>query len=110
MCSSDLTELISKTAGLANRIQEVQTIMGDCLPSGAAEAVNQITRKIAKLTTNADKGCSIPSTQKIGNFTLPTCLNDFVLASGGNTAVASDKKIAGCEVFLNCAGSTSCFE
>lgn len=104
-----LTGVISDTALLASRVKDIETIVAGCLPSGSAQAVNSLTSQVNALATNADKGCSIPSTQKIGSFTLPACMNSFVLAAGGSTAVASDKKIAGCEVFLNCTGNSSCF-
>jgi hypothetical protein len=107
---ASLTLTISQAASLASKIQDIESVMGDCLPAGTAESVNQITKKVANLVTKADKGCSIPSTQTVGSYTLPSCMNTFVLESGGSTAVSGDKKLSGCEVFLNCVGASSCFE
>ncbi|MCA2962261.1 MAG: hypothetical protein IOD12_18560 [Silvanigrellales bacterium] len=105
----ELTEVISGAALLAARVKEIEEVIGECLPAGSTEAVNTITTKVTALATNADKGCTIPATQQIGTYTLPSCMNTFVLAAGGSTATAADKKIAGCEVFLNCTGGASCF-
>ena len=106
---AELTSVISQAATLATRIQDVEAVMGECLPAGSADSVNEVTKKVTNLATKSDKGCSIPSNQTIGSFSLPTCMNSFVQASGGDTAKAGDNQIAGCEVFLNCAGGTSCF-
>ena len=106
---NELTGVITDAALLAARVKDIEAVVGKCLPAGSASSVNEITTKVNALATNADKGCAIPATQTIGTYTLPTCMNTFVLAAGGSTAVASDKKIAGCEVFLNCTGSSACF-
>jgi hypothetical protein len=105
----DLTALITSTATMASRIKDIESIMGECLPKGSAAGVNEITSKVAKLSTQADKGCTIPSNQTIGAYTLPSCMNTFVLASGGSSAQASDGTIAGCEVFIHCSSPNSCF-
>jgi hypothetical protein len=105
----ELSEVITQAASLATRVQDIESIVGACLPEGSTSNVNEVTTKVTNLATKSDKGCSIPASQQIGTFTLPSCMNDFVLASGGSTAAANDNKIAGCEVFLNCSGGTSCF-
>jgi len=106
---AQLTGIINDTATLAARIKSIETVVGECLPKEATSSVNTITTQVNKLSTSADKGCTIPATQVIGSYTLPSCMNDFVLAAGGSTAVSGDKKIAGCEVFLNCSGGSTCF-
>ena len=105
----ELTDVITAAGKLATRISDVSKIIGDCLPSGTGESVNEITSKVTKLKANADKGCTIPTTQALGKYSLPSCMNTFIAASGGSTAVASDGIIAGCEVFINCSDG-KCFQ
>lgn len=99
---ASLTSLISRVGTLATRISEVQSVLGSCLPASATDQVNKITTQVSKLLAAADKGCSIPSTQKLGSFELPACMNTFVTATTSD-AKADDKIVSGCEVFLNCA-------
>jgi hypothetical protein len=103
--SNSLTEL----AALTTNFNTALSIIGDCFPSSQGkDSLNTVSQQISKLSTNADKGCSIPTNQKVGTYTLPSCLNDTVTATGGETAVANDGQIAGCELFINCT-SGSCF-
>jgi hypothetical protein len=106
---AELTDVLTETALLASRINDIKDVLGDCLPAGSADQVNELTTQVTSLATKADKGCTIPSSQAIGSYTLPSCMNTFVRAAGGSTARASDGTIAGCEVFLNCTGGSSCF-
>ena len=105
----ELSDVITAAGKLASRVTEISAIVGACLPAGSGEAVNEVTAKVTKLKTNADKGCAIPATQTIGAFTLPSCMNTFISSGGGATAVASDGLVAGCEVFLNCSDG-KCFQ
>jgi hypothetical protein len=103
--SDAITNLGTITTNFATAIQTI----GECFPSSEGkDSLNTVSQQVSKLTAAADKGCAIPPTQKIGNYTLPSCLNDTVNASGGGTAAANDGKIAGCELLLNCSSGT-CF-
>ena len=107
--ATELSSAIQSLGSITTDFASALSIVGECFPSSQGkDSLNTVSQQVTKLTTNADKGCSIPSTQKIGSYTLPTCLNDTIAATGGNTAVAGDGKIAGCELFVNCT-SGSCF-
>ncbi len=107
--ASELSSAITDLGTITTRFAAAIAIVGECFPSSQGkDALNTVSQQVNKLTTAADKGCTIPATQKIGNYTLPSCLNDTITASGGSTAVAADGKIAGCELFINCT-SGACF-
>lgn len=105
--AADLTSSITNLATIAEDFASAMSIIGECFPSSEGkDALNSVSQQVSKLKENADKGCSIPSTQKIGNYTLPSCLNDTITALGGNTAQSGDGSIAGCELFLNCSAGS----
>lgn len=105
----EVNDLMTNLSDIAGQFSTALSVIGDCFPQGTpTSAVNEVSGQVDKLTQAADKGCTVPPTQKIGNYTLPTCLNDTVNASGANQAVAGDGKVAGCEIFLNCSGG-QCF-
>lgn len=105
--ASEVSTSINSLASLASDFATAMTIIGECFPSSEGKAsLNSVSQQVNKLLENADKGCTIPQTQKIGNYTLPSCLNETVIATGGDAAQAGDGTIAGCELFINCpAGS-----
>jgi hypothetical protein len=107
--ASELSSAIQNLGTITTDFASALSIVGECFPSSQGkDSLNTVSQQVTKLTSNADKGCSIPTTQKIGSYTLPSCLNDTIAATGGNTATAGDGKIAGCELFINCT-SGSCF-
>jgi hypothetical protein len=107
--ASELSSAIQNLGTITTDFAAALSIVGECFPSSQGkDSLNTVSQQVTKLTSNADKGCSIPTTQKIGSYTLPSCLNDTIAATGGNTATAGDGKIAGCELFINCT-SGSCF-
>lgn len=107
--ATEVSTTITNLGQITTDFSTTMSIVGECFPSSEGkDTLNAISQQVTKLTTNADKGCSVPATQKIGTYTLPSCLNDTIAATGGNTAVAGDKVIAGCELFINCASGT-CF-
>ena len=105
--ATEVSTSINGLASLAGDFATAMTIIGECFPTSDGKAsLNSVSQQVSKLLENADKGCSIPQTQKIGNYTLPSCLNDTITATGANSAQAGDGTIAGCELFINCpAGS-----
>lgn len=107
--ASELSSAITQLGQLTTDFSAAMAVIGECFPSAQGkDAINTVSQQVSKLNSNADKGCSVPTTQKIGNYTLPSCLNDTISATGGNTAAAGDGKIAGCELFINCT-SGNCF-
>ncbi|NBO39411.1 hypothetical protein EBU99_12595 [bacterium] len=106
------TELNSTISNLASSVADFSTALATisaCFPSAQGkDSLNTVSQQVSKLLQNADKGCLIPSTQKIGSYTLPSCLNETVSAAGGASAKANDGTISGCELFLNCSAG-SCF-
>lgn len=101
--ATEVSASINGLTSLAGDFATAMTIIGECFPSSEGKAsLNSVSQQVSKLLENADKGCSIPQTQKIGNYTLPSCLNDTIVATGGDSAEAGDGKIAGCELFINC--------
>lgn len=107
--ATELSTAITNLGQITTDFTAAINVIGECFPSAQGkDSLNTVSQQISKLTTQADKGCTIPATQKIGNYTLPSCLNDTVAATGGSTAAAGDGKIAGCELFVNCS-SGSCF-
>jgi hypothetical protein len=107
--AAELSDAITNLGTVTTNFASAIAIIGECFPSSEGkDSLNTVTQQVSKLTSAADKGCAVPTTQKIGNYTLPSCLNDTVAASGGSSAIANDGKIAGCELFINCS-SGSCF-
>ena len=102
---AELTSLLTNVANVSKAVEILSNVLGECLPADSKESVNAVTAQVNKIVAAADKGCSIPSTQQLGNYTLPSCMNSFVTSSS-TTAVASDGIIAGCELFINCAGGS----
>lgn len=106
--ASELSSSIGSLTTIAEDFASAMSIISDCFPSSEGkDTLNSVSQQVSKLKQNADKGCAIPNTQKIGSYTLPSCLNDTITALGGNSALANDGEIAGCELFLNCS-SGSC--
>jgi hypothetical protein len=106
--AEEVTTSINNLSTISGNFSSALTIVSECFPSSEGkDSLNTVSQQVTKLRTNADKGCSIPATQKIGSYTLPSCLNDTITKTGGATAVAGDGIIAGCELFLNCP-SGSC--
>ena len=106
--ASEISSSISNLATIATNFAGAMAIVGECFPSSSGQnSVNSISQQVSMLKENADKGCVIPATQKIGTYTLPSCLNETVNSTGGSTAIANDGIIAGCELFINCS-SGSC--
>lgn len=104
----ELTNIITTVGKLSARISDVTEILGSCLPAGSTDSVNSLTKQVTSLLEKADKGCNIPATGDLGaSVALPTCMNSFITASSSG-AVAGDKIVSGCEIFLNCSGG-SCF-
>ncbi|MFZ9521169.1 MAG: hypothetical protein ACO3A4_11900 [Silvanigrellaceae bacterium] len=107
--ATELSKAIEDLGTVTTDFASAISIVGECFPSSQGkDSLNTVSQQVSKLTANADKGCAIPATQKIGTYTLPSCLNDTIAATGGSTAAAGDGKIAGCELFINCT-SGSCF-
>lgn len=104
----ELTDIISSAGILASRVADISQILGECVPAGNGEAVNEVTTKINKLKSHADKGCAIGANQSIGRYPVPPCMTAFILSAGGGTAVAGDGVISGCELFINCSDG-NCF-
>lgn len=105
--AAEVTISINGLATIASDFSSAMTIIDECFSSSTAQGtINTVSQQVSKLKTNADKGCSIPTNQKLGSYTLPSCLNETIAATGGNTAVAGDGIIAGCELFLNCPSGT----
>jgi hypothetical protein len=107
--SAELSQSIEQATSALLKIEDVSEIIEKCLPSSGSSQINSLTQTIYLMKQNADKGCSIPQNQAINGITLPNCVNQTILNSGGNTAVANDEKLAGCELFLHCTGTTRCF-
>jgi 7-keto-8-aminopelargonate synthetase-like enzyme len=107
--STNLSNVINEAALIAVRINDVQAVLGGCLPASSSDSINQLTAKVTNLKTNSDKGCSIPQDQMVQGITLPNCMNSVIANTGGNSAVAGDGKIEGCELFMHCSGQTKCF-
>lgn len=103
---AELNAAIAAAGRLSQRLADVSSVVGECLPGGSGEKVNEITSKVSRLTANADKGCGVPVNQQLGRFTLPTCMNAFVASSGSGTA--GNGVVEGCELFVNCSNG-SCF-
>lgn len=88
-------------------LPDLTSVAGDCLSSAGSE--NAIQSSLDKLYSTADTGCSVPS-QNIGGFNFPTCANSTIVSGGSENSQANDKKIDGCELFVNCLGANSnCF-
>ncbi|MEY2987728.1 MAG: hypothetical protein RJB13_1249 [Pseudomonadota bacterium] len=105
----EVNDLITQLSGIADQFKTAISVIGDCFPkSGNTSDINIVSEQVNKLTQAADKGCSVPQNQKIGPYTIPSCLNDTINAAGANEAVAGDGEVAGCELFLNCSGG-QCF-
>jgi len=105
----EVNDLITNLSDVASQFATALTVIGACFPQGnETSGINAVSDQVTKLTQAADKGCSVPQTQKVGSYTIPSCLNDTINASGGDTAAAGDGQVAGCELFLNCA-SGKCF-
>lgn len=105
----EVNDTISTLGEIATQFATAISVIEGCFPSGDGQsAINSVSQQVNKLTQAADKGCAVPQSQKIGNYTLPSCLNDTIAAAGGESAVAGDGLVAGCELFLNCA-SGQCF-
>lgn len=87
---------------IASNIQSVTEAVGSCVSAatGGDSAVNDIQQTLTKFYTNADNGCVIPSSQVVSGISFPTCMNSFLSDA---TALAGDKIISGCEVFMNCS-------
>lgn len=101
---ASLTSLSNVTAAM----DELVTAASGCL--GAQAAVNSIKTSLDALYAKADTGCTIPTTGNIGGFSFPTCANTFIESAGGSSSKAGDKALDGCELFVNCVGTTaSCF-
>ncbi|MEN9529971.1 MAG: hypothetical protein RI932_1844 [Pseudomonadota bacterium] len=106
--AEDVSASIKNLGTISGNFASAMNTMAECFPSAEGkDSLNTVSQQVSKLRTNADKGCAIPATQKIGSYTLPSCLNDTITNTGGATAVAGDGIIAGCELFLNCS-SGSC--
>ena len=73
---------------------------------GSAATLNSIETKMAKLLTNADKGCSLDNCPGCDAL-FPSCLRDS-LGVGANSG-AGDGTISGCEMTLHCTPLTKCF-
>jgi len=106
--AEEVSASINNLGTISSDFSSAMTTVSECFPSSEGkDSLNTVSQQVSKLRTNADKGCTIPANQKIGTYTLPSCLNDTIAATGGATAVAGDGIIAGCELFLNCP-SGSC--
>ncbi|NBX16986.1 MAG: hypothetical protein EBR09_06430 [Proteobacteria bacterium] len=107
--AAELSSSISSLGTIATSFADAIGTISECFPSSEGkDSLNSVSQQVSKLKTAADKGCTIPATQKIGTFTLPSCLNETINATGAASAVAGDGIIDGCELFLNCT-SGSCF-
>ena len=100
-----LTASIQAAGELNGKFNDAMEILADCLPQGAAGDVTTLTSQVNGILAKADKGCELPSA--IGSVTLPGCMSTYITATSAN-ALAGDKKIDGCEIFIHC-GSGSCF-
>lgn len=81
--------------------------------SQTATLMNSIESAIAKLKTQADKGCAslpttcptaVPNCQEL----FPTCVQEL-LKVGTSSAVAGDGRVDMCEMVLNCTSPADCF-
>ncbi|MEY3903479.1 MAG: hypothetical protein RL189_2785 [Pseudomonadota bacterium] len=107
--AAELSSAINDLGDITTDFTTALSIVGECFPSSQGkDTLNTVSQQVSKLKTAADKGCAVPATQKIGSYTLPSCLNDTITATGGGSASANDGKIDGCELFINCT-SGSCF-
>lgn len=107
--AAELSTAITDLGDITTDFTTALGIVGECFPSSQGkDTLNTVSQQVSKLKTAADKGCTVPATQKIGNYTLPSCLNDTINATGGSSAAANDGKIDGCELFINCT-SGGCF-
>jgi hypothetical protein len=105
----EVSGLLTQFGEVASQFTTALAVIGDCFPSSNnSSEINAVSQQVNKLTQAADKGCSVPQTQKIGTYTIPSCLNDTINATGASEAVADDGSVAGCELFLNCS-SGQCF-
>lgn len=105
----EVNDVISNLGDMASQFATAISIVEGCFPSESGQsAINSVSQQVNKLIQTADTGCAVPQSQKVGNYTLPSCLNDTITAAGGQTAIAGDGQVAGCELFLNCA-SGQCF-
>ncbi|MEN9808910.1 MAG: hypothetical protein RLZZ488_477 [Pseudomonadota bacterium] len=107
--AAELSAAITDLGDITTDFTTALGIVGECFPSSQGkDTLNTVSQQVSKLKTAADKGCTVPATQKIGSYTLPSCLNDTINATGGGSAAANDGKIDGCELFINCTSGT-CF-
>lgn len=105
----EVNDLILNLSDVGSQFATALSTIESCFPStGNTQGINAVSEQVNKLTQAADKGCAIPQTQKIGNYTIPSCLNDTINAAGAQTAAAGDGQVAGCELFLNCSAG-QCF-
>lgn len=104
---SELTQAIQAASKANSDFSMLSSLIGDCLSTDAQSSADSLTAKITKLTTAADKGCTIPDNQMIGSTPFPSCMNTYVASTAGS-AQSGDNIISGCEVLVNCVGGT-CF-
>jgi len=105
-----INDSISQVTSLATSLSNALAAAENCAflqVGGAASTLNTIETKMAKLLTNADKGCSLTNCPGCDAL-FPTCVRES-LGVGGASDGAGDGSISGCEMTLHCSPLTICF-